>query len=105
METPEAPVTEIGSNDIVNVENINMTSDETAPPKPPKDNKPKEKKPTHDCVVCDPKGDCKHTLPITVPIKIMTVGKTGYEDLFKKVQNIVETLNEAGLEVSKKSSS
>jgi len=72
---------------------------------PPKKEQPKEKKPTHDCVVCDPRGDCKHTLPITVPIKTMTVGKAGYEDLFKKVQNIVETLNEAGLEVSKKSSS
>ena len=81
-----------------------MEQPEAPTPEPPKKEQPKEKKPTHDCVICDLKGDCKHTLPITVPIKTMTLGKTGYEDLFKKVQNIVETLNEAGLEVSKKSS-
>ena len=79
------------------------STDAENPPEPPKKEEPKI--PEHDCVVCPKKEACKHTLPITVPIKTMTVGKTGYEDLFKKVQNIIETLNEAGLEVSKKSSS
>jgi len=76
-------------------------------PEPAKKEQPKEKKPLHDCVICDQFQPCKHTLPITIPLKIMTVGKTGYEDLFKKVQQIVEVLNEAGMQVNpvRKSSS
>jgi len=81
------------------------TEADIGPEPTPKEDKPKV--PKHDCVICDPFEDCKHTLPITIPLKTMTVGKAGYEDLFKKVQQIVEVLNEAGMQVNpvRKSSS
>lgn len=63
----------------------------TVPPEP--DEEP-IKEPLHDCIICDPFEQCKHTVPLHEGIKPMIRGKTGVEDMFLKLNEIAEWLME-----------
>ncbi len=67
----------------------------------PVEEKPKEKKPVHDCIICDPFEACKHTVPLHETIKPLIRGKTGVEDMFLKASEIADWLMEAGLTLKK----
>ncbi len=64
-----------------------------------------EKKPLHDCIICDPFEACKHTVPLHETIAPLIRGKTGVEDMFLKASEIAEWLQEKGLTLKPKNRS
>lgn len=71
----------------------------------PVEEKPAEKKPLHDCIICDPFEACKHTVPLHETIAPLIRGKTGVEDMFLKASEIAEWLQEKGLTLKPKNRS
>ena len=63
--------------------------------------KPAPSKPSHDCIICPPKENCKHTVPLHKVIVPLVRGNAGVEDLFKKINEVVEWLFEAKMTLNK----
>ena len=62
-------------------------------------------KPTHDCIICSPKENCKHSVPLHKTIVPLVRGKAGVEDLFLKINEVVDWLSEKGLILGTKNKS
>jgi len=59
----------------------------------------------HDCIICPPKENCKHTVPLHETIQPLIRGKTGVEDMFLKASEIAEWLQELPLTLKPKNRS
>ncbi len=59
----------------------------------------------HDCILCPPKENCKHTVPLHETINSLIRGKTGVEDLFLKINEIAEWIIASGITLKPKNRS
>lgn len=59
----------------------------------------------HDCIICSPKENCKHEVPLQKIVKPLVRGNSGVEDLFKKINEVVDWLQETTLELTAKNKS
>lgn len=104
--TMEDPKAESNIASEVSGETISTNTGTIPPGDPvPVEEKPEEKKPLHDCIICDPFEACKHTVPLHETIAPLIRGKTGVEDMFLKASEIAEWLQEKGLTLKPKNRS
>lgn len=61
--------------------------------------------PTHDCIICPPKENCKHTVPLHETLKSLVRGNAGVEDLFLKINEVTEWIIASGLTLKPKNKS
>lgn len=59
----------------------------------------------HDCIICPPKENCKHTVPLHETLKSLVRGNAGVEDLFKKINEVTEWIIASGLTLKPKNRS
>lgn len=59
----------------------------------------------HDCILCPPKENCKHTVPLHETIKSLVRGNAGVEDLFLKINEIAEWVIASGMTLEPKNKS
>lgn len=61
-----------------------------------------EEKPLHDCILCDPFEECKHTVPLHETVKSLVRGNAGVEDLFLKINELAEWAVASGITLKPK---
>jgi len=108
-EEPKPDVTTMGSasNPTIDTKDTATSTSVTIPGDPVPvtegmEEAPAEKKPLHDCIICNPFEACKHTVPLHETIKPLVRGKTGVEDMFLKASEIAEWLHETGMTLKPK---
>jgi len=75
-------------------QNVTITNEATTEPEPV---------PLHDCDLCDDKFEaCKHSTPVHIPPTPLVRGKAGLEDFYNKVNELVEIIREADVQIKKK---